>query len=90
MLRRIFGPERDEVTGELRRLHEEEHNDLYSSPNIILVIKLGLIRLVGHVEGMGATGKVHLAFWCGNLRQIDNLEIKINLQQVMWGAWTSS
>jgi hypothetical protein len=47
VLRRIFGPKRDEVTGELRRLYEEEHNDLYSSPNIILVIKLGIMRLVG-------------------------------------------
>jgi hypothetical protein len=39
VLRRIFGPKRDEVTGEWRRLHNEELNDLYSSPNIIRVIK---------------------------------------------------
>jgi hypothetical protein len=39
VLRRIFGPKRDEVTGEWRRLHKEEFNDLYSSPNIIRVIK---------------------------------------------------
>jgi hypothetical protein len=39
MLRRIIGPKRDEVTGEWRRLHNEELNDLYSSPNIIRVIK---------------------------------------------------
>jgi len=39
VLRRIFGPRRDKVTGELRRLHNEELNDLYSSPNIVRVIK---------------------------------------------------
>ena len=39
VLRRIFGPRRDEVTGELRRLHNEELNDLHSSPNIVRVIK---------------------------------------------------
>jgi hypothetical protein len=44
VLRRIFGPKRDEVTGEWRRLHNEEHNDLYSSPNIIRVIKSRRMR----------------------------------------------
>jgi len=53
VLRRIFGPKRDEVTGELRILHEDEHYDLYSSPNIIRVIKLGIMGLVGHKEGTG-------------------------------------
>jgi hypothetical protein len=53
VLRRIFGPKRDEVTGEWRRLHNEELNDLYSSPNIIRVIKSRRMRWVGHVAGMG-------------------------------------
>ena len=44
MLRRIFGPRKDEVTGEWRRLHNEELNDLYSSPNIVRVIKSRKIR----------------------------------------------
>jgi hypothetical protein len=44
VLRRIFGPKRDEVTGEWRRLHNEELNDLYSSSNIIQVIKLRRMR----------------------------------------------
>jgi len=44
VLRRIFGPRRDEVTGEWRRLHKEELNDLYSSPNIVRVIKSRRMR----------------------------------------------
>jgi hypothetical protein len=43
-LRRIFGPRRDEVTGEWRRLHNEELNDLYSSPNILRAIKSRMMR----------------------------------------------
>ena len=53
VLRRIFGPRRDEVTGECRRLHNEELNDLYSSPNIVRVIKSSRMRWAGHVACMG-------------------------------------
>jgi len=53
VLRRIFGPRRDEVTGEWRRLHNEELNDLFSSPNIVRVIKSGRMRWAGHVARMG-------------------------------------
>jgi len=53
VLRRIFGPRRDEVTGEWRRLHNEELNDLYSSPNIIRVIKSRRMRWAGNVARMG-------------------------------------
>ena len=53
VLRRIFGPNRDEVAGEWRRLHNEELNDLYSSPNIVRVIKSRRMRWAGHVARMG-------------------------------------
>jgi len=53
VLRRIFGPRRDEVTGKWRRLHNEELNDLYSSPNIVRVIKSRRIRWVRGVARMG-------------------------------------
>jgi len=53
VLRRIFGPRRDEVTGEWRRLHNEELNDLYSSPNTVRVIKSRRMRWAGHVARMG-------------------------------------
>ena len=53
VLRRIFGPRRDEVTGEWRRLHNEELNDMYASPNIVRVIKSRRMRWAGHVARMG-------------------------------------
>jgi hypothetical protein len=54
MLRRIFGPQRDEVTGEWRKLHNEELRDLYSSPSMITIIKSRWrMRRTGHVARMG-------------------------------------
>jgi hypothetical protein len=50
---RIFGPKRDEVTGEWRNLHNEQLRDLYFSPSIIRIIKSKRIRWAGHVAGMG-------------------------------------
>jgi len=52
VLRIIFGPKRDEVTGEWRKLHNEELNDLYSSPNTVQVIKTRKVRWAGHVAHM--------------------------------------
>jgi len=63
LLGRIFGPKRDEVTGELRKLHNEELIDLYSSSNIIRVIKLRRMRWAGHVARMGKV-EVYTRFWC--------------------------
>ena len=57
VLRRIFGPRRDEVTGEWRRLHNEELNDLYSSPNIVRMTKSRRMRWAGHVARMGGGGE---------------------------------
>ena len=56
VLRRIFGPRRDEVTEEWRRLHNEEINNLYSSPNTVRVIKSRRMRWAGHVARMGEEG----------------------------------
>jgi hypothetical protein len=59
VLRRVFGPKRDEVTGEWRKLHNEEQNYLYSLPNIVRVVKLRRMRWVGHVAHMGEDEGVH-------------------------------
>ena len=71
MLRRIFGPRRDEVTGEWRRLHNEELNDLYFSPNIVRVIKSRRMRWAGHVARMGEE-RGRLESWWGNRRERDH------------------
>ena len=70
VLRRIFVPERDEITGEWRKLHKEELNDLQSSPNIVRVIKSRTTRWAGHVAYIGETRDVYR----GNLRERDHLE----------------
>jgi hypothetical protein len=62
VLRRIFGPERDEVTGGWRKLHNKELRDLYSSPSIITIIKPRRIRWGRHVARMGAMRNAHRLF----------------------------
>jgi hypothetical protein len=73
VLRRVFGPKRDEVTGEWRKLHNEELRDLYSLPNIVRVVKSRRTRWAEHVERMGG-GEVHTGIWWGNLGERDYLE----------------
>ena len=72
VLRRIFGPRRDdEVTGEWRRLHNEELNDLDSLPNIVRVIKSRRMRWAGHVARMGEE-RGRIGSWWGNRRERDH------------------
>jgi hypothetical protein len=59
VLRKVFGPKRDEVTGEWRKLHKEELNYLYSLPNIVRVVKSRRMRWAGHVARMGEDRGVH-------------------------------
>ena len=59
VLRRVFGPKRDEVTGEWRKLHNEELSGLYSLPNIVRVVKSRIMRWAGHVALMGEGRVVH-------------------------------
>jgi hypothetical protein len=63
VLRRIFGSKRDEVTGEWRKLHNEELRDLYSSPSIIRIIKSRKMRWAGHVARTGRRGTLIDYLW---------------------------
>jgi len=71
VLRSIFVPRKDEVTGEWRGLHNEELNDLYSSPNIVQVKKSRRMRWAGHVARMGEE-KGCMGSWWGNRREGDH------------------
>ena len=68
---RIFGPRRDVITGEWRRLHNEELNDLFSSPNIVRVIKTRRMGWAGHVTRMGEKRGVYRVL-LGNRREGDH------------------
>jgi hypothetical protein len=93
VLRRIFGPKRDEATGEWRRLHNEELNDLYSSPNFIRIIKLRGMRWAGRVARTGEKRIAHRILVgrpegrrpLGRPRRRWEDNIKMDLQDVRWG-----
>jgi len=94
VLRRIFVPRRGEVTGEWRRLHNEELNDLYSSPNIVRVIKWRRMRWAVHVVRMGEERGVYRVLvgkpegrrplGRPSRRWVDN--IRMDLQEVVCGG----
>jgi hypothetical protein len=95
VLKRIFGPKRDEVPGEWRKLHNEELHDLYSSPSIIRIMKMRM-RWAGHVAQMGEKRNVYRLLVgkpegrrpLGKPRHrwLDN--IRMDLVEVGWGVWT--
>jgi hypothetical protein len=94
VLRRIFGPKRDEVTGGWRKLHNDELRHLYSLPSIIRMIKSRRMRWAGHVARMGEkrnsyrllVGKPEGKRPLGRLRRrwVDN--IKMDLLEIVWGG----
>jgi hypothetical protein len=75
MLRRIFGPKRNEVTGSWRRLHNEELHCFYSSPSIIRTIKSRRMIWAEHVARMGRRG-MHIRYWCESQKERDHLEVQ--------------
>jgi hypothetical protein len=94
VMRRIFGPKRDEVTGDFRKLHNEELRNLYSSPSIIRMIKSRRMKWAGHVARMYEKRNVHRIF-VGKpggrkplerprRRWVDN--IKVDLREIRWGS----
>jgi hypothetical protein len=91
VLRRIFGPKRDEVTREWRRVHNEELNDLHSSPNNMRVIKSRKMKWAGHVARMGRgayrifVGRPEGRRALGRPRHIWEDNIKMYFQEVGWG-----
>jgi hypothetical protein len=87
ILRRIFRS-KDEVTGEWRKLVNEEINDMWSSPNIFRAVQQIIMRCAGHIARMGERRGVYRV-WCGSLRERDNLgdpgvDGRIILRWILW------
>jgi hypothetical protein len=77
VLRRIFGPKRDEMTGDWRKVHNEELHNLYSSPNIIRLIESKRMRCAGHVARMGEKGTL-IGFRWESQKERDHWEVCID------------
>jgi hypothetical protein len=100
VLRRIFGPKRDEVTGEWRRLHNKELYALYATPNIIRVITSIRLRWAGHVTRMGEREAYRVSLEkpkgkrpLGSPRSRWEDNIRMDIREVVWGGggtWTGS
>ena len=96
VLRRIFGPRRDEVTGEWIELHNKELSDAYSLPNIVRMIKSRRMSLAGHVARMRESrdvckvlmGKPEGQRPLGRPRRRWEDNIKMDFQEMGWGTWT--
>jgi hypothetical protein len=94
VLRRIFGPKRDEVTGERRKFHNEELHNLYSSPNIIRQIKSRRMRWAGHVARMGEERNVYMVLMgkpegkrpLGRPGRRWEDGIRMDLREIGWGS----
>jgi hypothetical protein len=96
VLRILFGPKRDEVIGEWRKLHNEELHNLCLYPNIIRHIKLRRMRWAGHVAHMGEEREVYKA-WVrkregrrlfGRARRSWENGIRMDLREIGWGVWS--
>jgi hypothetical protein len=96
VLRRIFGPKRDEVTGEWRKMHNGELHNLYSSPDIIRQIKSRRMRWAGRVARMGEGRNVYRVLVVkpegkrpiGRPRRRWEDGIKGDLRKIGWGVWS--
>jgi hypothetical protein len=93
ILREMFGPKRYEMTGEGRKVHNKEHHNMFSSPNIIRMVKSKKMRWAGHVSQMGENRNAYMILLAkpdgkrplGRLRHRWVNDIKIDLREIEWG-----
>jgi hypothetical protein len=83
VLRKIFGPKRDEMIG-WRKLHNEELHNLYCSPSIKRIIKSRRMRWAGHIARMGRRG-THIGFWWESQKERED-NIRMDLREIGWGG----